>query len=212
MVDLRAQLMPIKNQGRRETCLVFAATAAREYRAADGFDLSEEYLHWACKRADGLPMIEATTLVGLVAALSRVGQCREELWPYDETADQWAPVYRPTLIACRDAWGRRFQGTVAQLTQDALRQALDHDRASVLGLELFETWHDAGTDGRIELPMPAMPALGGHAVTIVGYGDVAGSLHFIVRNSWGNGWGDAGYGYLPAEYVDRYAIAGVVMS
>lgn len=211
MVDLRAQFMPIKNQGRRETCLAFAATAVHEHRASDGLDLSEEYLHWACKRTDGLPMNEATTLVGLVAAIPRVGQCREELWTYDEATDQWALTYRPSLGACRDAWGRRLRCAITQPTPDVLRDALDRDQASVLGLELFETWHDAGSDGRIELPSPTMPALGGHAVTVVGYGDVAGSLHFTVRNSWGHGWGDGGYGYLPAAYVDRYAIAGVVM-
>jgi C1A family cysteine protease len=25
----------------------------------------------------------------------------------------------------------------------------------------------------------------------------------LVRNSWGPGWGDAGYGWLPYAYVDR---------
>jgi C1A family cysteine protease len=24
---------------------------------------------------------------------------------------------------------------------------------------------------------------------------------FLIRNSWGTGWGDAGYGWLPYEYV-----------
>ena len=25
---------------------------------------------------------------------------------------------------------------------------------------------------------------------------------FLIRNSWGTGWGDAGYGWLPYEYVN----------
>ena len=25
----------------------------------------------------------------------------------------------------------------------------------------------------------------------------------LIRNSWGTGWGDAGYGWLPYEYIHR---------
>lgn len=38
---------------------------------------------------------------------------------------------------------------------------------------------------------------GGHAVTLVGY-DANG---FIVRNSWGTGWGDQGFGYASIGYA-----------
>jgi C1A family cysteine protease len=42
--------------------------------------------------------------------------------------------------------------------------------------------------------------LGGHAVTAVGY-DLE-QEHFIVRNSWGVEWGDAGYFYMPFAVID----------
>jgi len=41
--------------------------------------------------------------------------------------------------------------------------------------------------------------VGGHAVLAVGYDDP--SSRFIVRNSWGAAWGDAGYFYLPYAYL-----------
>jgi cathepsin L len=32
-----------------------------------------------------------------------------------------------------------------------------------------------------------------HAITAVGYGTESGVDYYIVRNSWGAGWGDKGY-------------------
>ena len=52
---------------------------------------------------------------------------------------------------------------------------------------------------------------GGHAVVAVGYDDkkeirnkyadrpTTGAL--LIRNSWGKDWGEAGYGWLPYDYV-----------
>ena len=36
-----------------------------------------------------------------------------------------------------------------------------------------------------------------HAVQLVGYGTEAGQDYFLVRNSWGDGWGLEGYIKLP---------------
>ena len=39
---------------------------------------------------------------------------------------------------------------------------------------------------------------GGHAVAVVGYTSTG---RFIVRNSWGTGWGDRGFGYVSPAYI-----------
>lgn len=64
-------------------------------------------------------------------------------------------------------------------------------------LNVDDTWDLApDTDGELEEYLPET-ARGGHAVALVGYRP--GS--FIVRNSWGTGWGDEGFAYASLAYA-----------
>jgi autotransporter-associated beta strand protein len=52
------------------------------------------------------------------------------------------------------------------------------------------------------------PSRGGHAVLITGYHDDAalpGGGYFIVKNSWGDWWGDGGYGKIPYSAFGTYS-------
>ncbi|CAE7671289.1 unnamed protein product [Symbiodinium necroappetens] len=55
------------------------------------------------------------------------------------------------------------------------------------------------------MPQANDQQLGGHAVCAVGYDDF--QQCFIVRNSWGEEWGDKGYFYMPYEYMCNPALA-----
>ena len=55
------------------------------------------------------------------------------------------------------------------------------------------------------MPQANDQQLGGHAVTAVGYDDFKEC--FIVRNSWGEGWGDKGYFYMPYQYISHPMLA-----
>jgi C1A family cysteine protease len=55
------------------------------------------------------------------------------------------------------------------------------------------------------MPKPTESVLGGHAVLCVGYDDAR--QMFIVRNSWGEGWGDKGYFYMPYAYMTNPDLA-----
>jgi C1A family cysteine protease len=49
------------------------------------------------------------------------------------------------------------------------------------------------------LPQRGEKVLGGHAVMAVGYNDA--QQRFLVRNSWGEGWGMKGYFTMPYKYM-----------
>ena len=64
-------------------------------------------------------------------------------------------------------------------------------------LDVDATWDNAtNTKGNMDVYQPNTTR-GGHAVALVGYTPD----RFIVRNSWGTGWGDKGFGYASLPYA-----------
>jgi len=65
-------------------------------------------------------------------------------------------------------------------------------------LGVDDTWFNANnTDGNLDLYQPDT-VQGGHAIAIVGYSPD----RFIIRNSWGEAWGDQGYAYASYPYAE----------
>lgn len=67
---------------------------------------------------------------------------------------------------------------------------------TMLGVDA--TWDNAtATHGNLDI-YRSNTVRGGHAVLMVGYT----TDRFIIRNSWGTGWGDSGFGYASQAYAE----------
>jgi predicted secreted protein len=71
----------------------------------------------------------------------------------------------------------------------------------VIGFSVYESSESDGVAQTGVAPMRGHEEklLGGHAVLVIGYDDT--EQRFIVRNSWGKGWGQAGYFTMPYAYL-----------
>jgi len=77
----------------------------------------------------------------------------------------------------------------------------------VFGFTVYDSFEsqDVAKTGVVPMPASGESVLGGHAVLAVGYDD--GQQRFIVRNSWGTGWGMHGYFTMPYAYLTDRGLA-----
>jgi C1A family cysteine protease len=133
-----------------------------------------------------------------VLSLQKRGICPEEDWPYDPSQFKIAP---PT--ECYDEAKRNRAATVHRIATNlqSMKTCLARGRPFVVGIEVFPALESdkVASTGLLPTPHPNEESIGGHAVLVVGYNDR--HLHFIVRNSWGEDWGDAGHFYIPYAYL-----------
>ena len=71
----------------------------------------------------------------------------------------------------------------------------------VFGFTVYASFESdtVAQSGIVPMPTPGEKTMGGHAVMAVGYDDP--TQRFIVRNSWGDGWGMKGYFTIPFGYL-----------
>jgi C1A family cysteine protease len=72
----------------------------------------------------------------------------------------------------------------------------------IFGFTVYSSFESdaVATTGMVPMPMPNEEVEGGHCTVICGHNDAV--RLYTVRNSWGVGWGDQGYFYMPYEYVE----------
>jgi C1A family cysteine protease len=71
----------------------------------------------------------------------------------------------------------------------------------VLGFTVYESFEGAAVakSGVVPMPSHGEAIVGGHCVVAVGYEN--SKRVFLIRNSWGKGWGVKGYCTMPFEYL-----------
>lgn len=205
--DLRNGFSKIKDQGNQGSCLAFALTSICEYFFNStnnniNTDLSEAFLYY-CARAKGNKQNEdsGSRIDYSLEALAEFGICREELFKYDDNIVDLQPDEK----AYEDAKGRKLiKAMNVQCNIDSLKSALSDGFPVVVSVNLYESFNKS-YKGFVLTPSieeieerGTMDTHTSHAMVICGYNE--SEKIFIVRNSWGKGFGDNGYCYFPYSY------------
>jgi C1A family cysteine protease len=229
VIDHRPLQSPIKHQGERGTCVSHASLGLLEAATHIPDDLSEQYLHYKFTEFLGRPHdqdngLRTTDAAGFLARLDG-RTCLEEHWPYMSTQASInqaiaQSAYGPPQAATNDqTFGYRSYKVIddAGLQGESIKNARFLESLLALGFDVaigvWVSWRDSENRGvlRPVLDSDGKPiGRGGHAMLVVGYDRP--SQYFIVKNSWGPGWGHAGYGYFHYDYIRSCAKYGFTVS
>ncbi|MCG9884628.1 MAG: C1 family peptidase [Cyanobacteria bacterium] len=205
-VDLRPYLTPVEDQSAANSCTANAIAGAYEYLAkralGDAGDISRLFIYYNARKEDGIKGDQGSTIVGSINTLQKYGACTEGTWPYELTGINRKP---PSTAYEEALWFLVDEARELEVTLETFKHCLAEGFPFVFGLRLFKSFDQARRSGRVPMPDPNTEAgrtsHGNHAMLCVGYSDH--NQCFIVRNSWGEDWGDRGYCYIPYGYLSN---------
>jgi len=189
----RGVVNPVRNQGQCGSCWAFATTANAEsawaIKTGQLLDLSEEYL---VDCASGIGYFNAGCNGGQPDSAFKYminnGQCYESSYPYEAGKTKTAGKCNAKCEHANVSYSQCFD--VPKGNQLALAHAVAIQPV-VIALEADTAYFQSYSGGILD--SPSCKTTPDHAVEIVGYGTENGIDYWIVRNSWGNTWGENGY-------------------
>jgi len=133
--------------------------------------------------------------------LSQIGTCREGVWPY--TKANFAKT--PTPAAYVDALNYRIKEYFALASLNDMLGCMADGWGFICGISVYQSFEDA-TSGIIPMPKTSEAFLGGHMIYVGGGYDRHKKM-FKFLNSWGEGWGQDGFGWIPFDYLSDRNLA-----
>lgn len=135
--------------------------------------------------------------------LSGLGFVPEADWPeLPENVNATPPddLYREGAGATIGLYARIPEGD-PEATLAGLLSALARKRPPTVCFVVDESF--GGLGGGVYMGNDGSKVLGGHCMLVVGYSQTANA--FLIRNSWGVGWGDNGYGWVNQGFILNHA-------
>jgi len=205
-VDLRKLCSPVEDQGRLGSCTANALVGILEFLDnhvdAKYEDASRLFIYYNERALQGSVAYDsgASLRIG-IKTLAKSGSCNETIWPYDIAEF----AVKPPARCYAQAKAHRIVSYHRIDTVQEMLSCLGEGYPFVFGFTVYEGFESPETarTGIVRMPAKSERALGGHAVTAVGYDRK--KENFIVRNSWGRKWGKGGYCMMPFEYLETLA-------
>jgi C1A family cysteine protease len=204
-VNLQSRMPRVWDQGDIGSCVAQSLASTIMFCMKKPFVPSRLFIYYCARVISNLNTNEDTGVEMRMGckAIAKYGFCNEDLFPYNTDYK-----LMPSKNAFEEALKHRnYIYESLPIEVDAMMSCLDEGYPFVIGIMVHNTMFDQDviTSGNMKTPNNQDELVGGHAITIVGYNKE--KQHFIVRNSWGEKWGNQGYGTIPFSYIGNKELA-----
>lgn len=204
-VDLRTtgKVSAVRDQGQLGSCTGFAmGTGLREtltnMAGVQAKQVSPLFLYYQERVLENTVTEDSgASMADGMNVLLNTGVCLESTIPYNIAKF----TAKPSTKATQEAAKLKINVKTPLADLNALKSELAQGHPGVIGFQVYESFmsQDVANTGNMPMPKDGEQIVGGHAVMIVGYDDSKQAL--LVKNSWGTGWGQKGYFWMPYAYV-----------
>jgi len=208
--------MPIVDQGTLGSCV--SNSFASIVQSLIGGELpSRLYLYHNALVASGEDYRQdwGLDVLASVPVFLKYGITNESNWVYNENKFGELPNIKAYQGANLD---HNITKTSIPQTDKAIKNALLNDQFITFGMNLYTSFlsNAVAKTGIVPMPVVTKETIeGGHCMHIVGWTKYKDGDYYIVRNSWGTGWGNngdpinpvsnkgnnGGFCFIPSEYI-----------
>lgn len=207
--------IPIYDQGNTGSCTANALASAYRLRSTKNFAPSRLWIYYYGRLLSGDHRTDNGAYPFYVLrSMDRnrggVGCTTEVCWPFNVRRINTRPsltgtctrVPRGYITGWSDNWSPGMSDSTLLLN---LKTALSQNFPIYIGINVYYSFFNTGSDGVVPEPTNNEALAGGHMLLLVGYDDtktkngVTGYFKFV--NSWGNRWGQNGFGYMSYQFL-----------
>lgn len=209
-VDLRSKCPIVYDQGQLGSCTANAIAGAYQFdemkeNETGVFTPSRLFIYYNEREMEGhVDEDSGAEIRDGIKCINTIGVCPESEWEYDISKFTEKPP-----SSCYETAKKHHSVEYKRVLQtlQQMKACLIEGFPIVFGFLVYESFESetVSKTGIVPLPSKNEQCLGGHAVIAVGFDD--DKKHFIVRNSWGENWGEKGYFYLPYDYMLNNGLA-----
>lgn len=202
-VDLRSECPPVYDQGQLGSCTGNGIAGAIEFdqrkQGTAEFTPSRLFIYYNERVIEGTVTQDSGAQIrDGIKAVATLGAPPETDWPYNIAEFAQKPPPKAYVDAKQD-----LVSSYARVAQDLtqMQGCIAAGYPFVFGFTVYESFESelVAQTGIVPMPGSGETVAGGHCVVAVGYDD--SKRTFIIRNSWGTGWGLQGYCLMPYEYL-----------
>jgi C1A family cysteine protease len=202
-VDLRTKLPGVWDQKSIGSCVAHGVSichiAAQLLSGAKFTTMpSRLALYYQARAIQGWTRIDSGCYVtDAMKCVAKLGVAEERLYPYNISKYKLKPpasVYKDAL----KRQGLKYE-KIDNRNPHTIMLAVAEGLPVVFGSSLYENYPNLSKDNVMPMPDLSTRNIGGHCMAIVGYDWPR--RRFLIRNSWGEEWGDKGHHWMSYDYI-----------